>query len=310
MNLLKHIILIIAFMFLASFTPQPAQAVGDKLIETVMRSDFIFDRNVSNVPLFPLGYLSANYNDSIELEDCPQSPFCDFSYLSLRQGFGLPVWVGKKNMIILGESLELDQIESENQSLDLASGGLLIAWIQQSTPKWQNGLFYYAYDGLNEDHQLKQPSGSYAGFVGRYRHDKKFHSYWGGVRVAETGDHTWYPYAGFDWYVDKEWFVSMVIPWPSLSYAPSTDEIYRLGASFSGSDWTNENWGQSVQNSFNKIDFGFSYERRLTQLLWVEARVGYTGLGQFSVSSSGSVDFSTDVSHSPFYRLGINLRPE
>jgi hypothetical protein len=309
MQRLKHLCRKIIIILLVCLAPQPALAAGEKLIEAVLLSDFIIDRDVSNVPFFPLGYLSANYNDSIEFEDCSSTQTCNFSYLSVSQGLGAPVWIGKKDMVLLGETLEFDQIETGGRALELTTGGLLAAWVQQTNQKWQLAAFIYAYDSLKEDAEFEPPRGNYAGFIGRYRHDKRVHSLWGVVRADELDDPVWLPYAGFSWFIGKEWLISMVLPWPSVSYAPSTNEVYRLGATFSGSDWAIDSDGQILRNSFSKVDLGFSYERRISQIIWLEARVGYSGFGRFTVDTDSNVDLEADVANNPFISLAIVLRP-
>lgn len=274
-----------------------------------MRSDFIFDRNVSNLPFFPLAYLSTSINNSIELDNCPAGNSCEFSYLNVSQGFGWPIWVGQKDMIIIGETLELDQLNVAGESYDLVNAGLLATWIRQASQKWQLGAFIYAYDGIYEDGGFTHSGGSYSGFVSRYRHNSHVHTYWGAVRVDEVADVSWYPYAGFDWFIGKKWRVSFVMPWPAVSYAPTTNEIYRFGLLFSGSDWSVDQNDQLMQNSLSKVDLGFAYERKLTDLLWLELGAGYSGAGKYVVTSDNGLDFESNLSRDPYFRASLYLRP-
>ena len=136
----------------ALFFTSPAFAAGEKIIEAIMRSDFIFDKNISNVPFLPLGYLQLKHNHQIEFEDnCLAVDACEFGYSSLSQGFGLPVWVGQQDMLILGETLESDKLEFDNQTITINSWGVLAAWLSQPTPLWQVGAFAYVYQGFDQD---------------------------------------------------------------------------------------------------------------------------------------------------------------
>jgi hypothetical protein len=65
--------------------------------------------------------------------------------------------------------------------------------------------------------------------VGLYRHNPHFHAYWGLVRFGEYGEQTLYPYLGFDWYIGKKWRVSGILPWLTISYAPTWQPIFKFG---------------------------------------------------------------------------------
>ena len=246
-------------------------AVGERLIDAVMRSDFVFDRDISNVPFFPLGYLNVSHQSSIEIGnetgEC-QFDSCEFQYQSASQGLGLPFWVGKKNMFILGESLESDRLSSHGDSIQVNSAGLLGAWVIQPSEQWQAGSFAYIYSGFGDNNLATDPTGSVLGAVARYRHKETFHSYWGLIHYNANGDSQLYPYAGFDWYIGKAWSVSAVFPWPTVSYAPSKSRIYKLGATYSSTDWSMSDNGQVQNNGFQKWDVGFAVEQKLSGVIW------------------------------------------
>ena len=290
--------------------PFSAHAVGDSLIEAIMRSDFIFDKSISNVPFFPLGYVQVKHNDELTLEDdCLDTRSCDFSFTSFSQALGLPAWVGKKNMLILAETLESDRLEFDNESFSLNSLGLMAAWISQPSPEWQIGLFAFAYEGFGEEHNVSSVGGQIIGGGGRYRHEPGFHSYWGLVRLDDrSSDPLIYPYIGFDWFIGKTLGVSALVPWPAISYSPDPDIVYKFGATISGSDWFFDDSGELAAGQLGMVDFGFIYEKRLAGLFWLEAGVGYSGFSRLSISSDSDVDFDSNLERSPFFRVAINLR--
>lgn len=302
--------LIIFLLIVLSYTSQNVSAAGNQLIEAIMRSDFVFDRSISNVPFIPLGYLTFSQQNSLEIEDGCQLEDCELDYQSISQGFGLPVWVGQKNMVIIGETLESDYIELGNDSERINTGGVLGAWVAQPTEVWQGALFLYAYRGIGDTELARKPKGSVFGGVGRYRHKPEFHSYWGIVRIDEYSEETLYPYIGFDWYIDKEWSVSALLPWPTISYSETVNSIVRLGALYSGSAWVGDQQGRLQNNDFQKIDFGLSYEHRLKGMVWGEIGTGYSGFGKMTIRTNSDVDFETDVSGAPFIKLSIKIRPE
>ena len=289
----------------------PAFAAGEKIIEAIMRSDFIFDKNISNVPFLPLGYLQLKHNPEIEFEDnCLDVDACEFSYSSLSQGFGLPVWVGQQDMLILGETLESDKLEFANQTITINSWGVLAAWLSQPTPLWQVGAFAYVYEGFDQDASVDQDGGIIFGGGGRYRHQSTFHSYWGLVGLDEGNDPVYYPYVGFDWFIGKTISISALVPWPTISYSPDPDSIYKFGASVSGSDLVTEAGGKVSQNSLGIVDFGLAYEKRLSGMLWLETGAGYSGFARALITTDSDIEFESNLEPSPYVRFSLNLRPE
>ncbi len=292
--------------------PVPGLAVGEQLIEAIMRSDFVFDKNISNVPFFPLGYLQLTNNPDLSLqEDCFVDQDCDFSYTNLSQGFGLPVWVGQEDMVILAETLESDRLKFENQSVSINTAGVMAAWVSQPDPKWQTGAFVYYYDGFDVDRVVKPTGGTIIGGGARYRHDATLHSYWGLVRLDDKNSNALtLPYVGFDWFIGKTISVSGLLPWPAVSYSPDRDTIYRFGASVSGSNFQVDQEGELINTNLGLVDLGVAYEKRLSGMFWLQLGAGYAGFSRLAITSDNDFEFDSNLEQSPFIRIAINLRPE
>ena len=283
-------------------------ASGNGLIDAVMRSDFIFDRNVSDVPFIPLGYININQQRNADIKTGCMFASCEFDLKSYSQGFGMPVWVGKKNMLILGETLESNTISGAFRNIKVNSGGLLGAWISQPNQHWQLGAFMYAYRGIGNDELAREPKGNISGAVGRYRHSPHFHSYWGMVRFYEYGEDTLYPYIGFDWYIGKKWSIGGVMPWPTITYASTKDTILKFGALYSSTEWAFDNEGKALVSDFGKWDIGLAAEHKLSKLLWGEVAFGYSGFGKLYIRSGSNIEYESEIENSPFIRFSINLR--
>ena len=286
-------------------------AVGEKLLDAIMRSDFIFDRTVSNVPFFPLGFLDYSNQNSLEVADgCETASGCEFRYQNVSQALALPVWVGQKHMFLLGETLEMDRFTRGNETITVNSGGLLGAWAMQPNKQWQVGAFLYGYRNIGNDKYSNLSSGTYSGAVARYRHSPHFHSYLGLVRFNNARQTLLFPYLGFDWYLDTRWSISAIMPWPTLNYAPSTSTLIRFGALYSSSNWASGDDANVDMVSFGQWDFGLSYEQKLYKTWWGALTVGQSGFGKLVLESDGSPDFESDIDSSPFVKLSINFRPE
>jgi len=285
-------------------------AFGEVMIDKILRSDFIYDRGLTNLPFIPIGYVAATQQSALESEQCPSArQECEFQYQSISQGAGLPVWVGQKQMVIVGETLDVDVFDRGNDSTTINTGGLMAALVSQHSTNWQSGAFIYAYQNLDSETRSDNTSGTFVGMVGRYRHSARFHTYWGAVQVNTNRESLLYPYAGFDWYIDNHWAVTAVLPWPSISYAPNESQLVRLGALASETTWTVKQDDRFSTQDFSQVSLGLSVEQKFSRLIWGEFSVGYTGLGKLQIEADADSKLTTDISNQPFFKLALNVRP-
>ena len=290
----------------------PAWAIGEKLLEQLISSDFIYDRNISNAPPLMIGYLDVNAQNGLTFDaECPPAlqGDCRLGYRSLSQGFGLPAWVGQKNMLVLGETLDVDSFSNRSDSFTIYTGGLLAAWINQPSQQWQQGAFVYNYWNLGDKQERADTSTTFAGYVARYRHSARFHSYLGLIYTDALERALVFPYAAFDWYVDERWTISAILPWPTLTYSPNPDQAFKIGALVTGSSWASLGDQGVYSRDFAQLNLGIVFEQRLNQLFWGEFSLGYAGLGRLSIDSDQDSDLQVDMESSPYFRIGINLRP-
>ncbi len=94
---------------------------------------------------------------------------------------------------------------------------------------------------------------------------------------------------------------------PKIIFRPT---IYKVGAMVSGSQWILNQDGKAISHDFGKVDIGFSYERRISGMVWGAVGVGYSGFGNLQVRSDSDVDYESDIAGSPFLNFSINFRPE
>ena len=299
------------FLLLGILWCMPAFGLGEKIIESLVRSDFVFARAKTHVPFMPIGYLYYKHQEDLEVgELCEEPDACDFSYDNIQQALAVPAWVGQRNMLILGQTIDADRVKFRGETLRNDSVGGILGWAAQPQPHIQVGAFAYLYQTLEKEDALEQPGGNIVGAVVRIEHrNPGFHSYWGGVRIEDNQQLIYLPYVGFDWNIGSHWAVSGLLPWPAVTYAPTEHYLFRLGASLSGSHWAAERQEQVITNDFYKWDLGFSYERRLRNMLWGEVSVGYSGLGSIQMESDGDVMFESSLSDKPFIKFAINIRP-
>lgn len=303
---------------LALIFSNSAFAVGEGLLDRIMRSDFVFDRDQSNVPFVPIGWLTASKQNNLSIDEvdnvlettvCGQNDNCDFDFQSLSQGFGLPVYVDKKNMIILGETLDSDLLEFDSSSTRVNTVGALAAWVSQPSEQWQLGAAIYAYKGFSNSDKVNVTEKSIAGIVGRYRHSPVVHSYYGLLRYDGLESADYFPYLGFDWFVNQQWTVSGLLPWPTVSYAPSKNSLYQLGLIESGNSFKFTSNNNQFDSSFSQWQLGISAERQVYKNIWASLSAGYTTPGGLIIKSGSSIEIDTSISSEPFLSLSLKIRP-
>ncbi len=288
----------------------PLQAAGEKLIDAILQSDFVFDRTGSNTPFPPLAFVDyTSQNDISLLNECPPASDCSADVDSFSQALGLPVWVGKKHMFVLGEFIESDNYNFDGVSTRINTAGVLAAWITQYDQDWQLGAFAYGYKGFNEGESIKQPGKLLSGVMGRYRHSKTLHSYWGLVSFREEGEGAIYPYAGFDWIINDRWSMSGVLPWPNIRYSPDSNQFFQLGATQSGSTKRLSADGRLFDSSLSQIELGFTYGRRIQDQFWIEASIGKTGFGRLVFDDDVNLSFQSGIDSTSFIRIAFTFRP-
>ena len=66
---------------------------------------------------------------------------------------------------------------------------------------------------------------------------------------------------------------------------------------------------QLISSDFTQLNLGIVFEQRLSELFWDEFSLGYAGLGRLSVDSDQDSELETNLESSPYFRIGITVRP-
>ena len=314
----------LAFMSLA---PNAAWAIGEKLIAELIDSDFVFTRAASDAPFLPIGALDySRFNAG----DCHHIAECEPNHHGASQYLGLPVWVGEKNMFVIGETINYEHFERAGQSLDVYSGGALFAWGQQYSPRTQWGAFYFSkllyldsgFENTDTDDKGLKSVGSTMGFVARYQKCDDVHWYWGAIRDDSNDDILVLPYLGFDWQINQQWGISGVMPWPSIHYAPHPGWFLNLGLSpggtyiplkndaFQNNDSFQIDRGFQIENTadYSRWDLGLTLEKQLSHYVWLGISAGRGVFGSIDLASSER-DEPLELDDAKYFRVVLNLRP-
>jgi hypothetical protein len=291
-------------------SPAGVHAAGEEIIDALMRSDFVFDLDVSNAPTPALASLVVtDYGESRFAGDCVPPSECEYTASQASFGGMLPIWVGRRDMFAAGASVTANRLEQDASGTTVYGAGFLAAWIRQATPRWQIGAF-----ALPQWHSAVGDGGRDTGqFVGgavaRYRHTARFHTYYGLVWLSGDPDDLFLPYFGLDWYISRQWTLSLLAPWPAVIWAPSENGMVRIGAAPSGASWRFSELGRKRTADLSRWKFGVNFEGRVRGALWAGVGVGASGLGRLRISDGEGVDLDTEVEGEPYIELFLRFRP-
>ncbi len=287
--------------------------IVEDTLTKIRRSEFVFPITESNAPFIPLSWVNATYytDSQVDLTTGELS----FTVQAVSQALFAPVWVGKKDMVLVGEygSWQKIKIEVPNPSeMKVTTFVPMVAWVRQFDPKTQGGLFVapnFVNGGRYNGYDLKQSS-VYAGAVAFRWSSDRFA--WGGgvVGYREGGEALWLPYLGAVWRPKKEFSMALVMPWPSMTYAPSPHSMFQLGLAPAGATLGGSRDGQQLKIGFSSWNLMLSAHRQLTKSLWLSAGAGWSGFGSFSISGDGDSELEHKLDRGPVFSIQLALRPK
>jgi hypothetical protein len=120
------------------------------------------------------------------------------------------------------------------------------------------------------------------------------------------------PYVGYTHVIDPSWVFSLILPWPSISYAPSDSFYISLGVLPSGAAWSLRGEGDNSQamSSLGGWDLGLYSHWRIANALWLSVGSGVSGLRSLEIENGDQVTFDQHLSSEPFVSVAIGLRPQ
>jgi hypothetical protein len=303
--------LALAAVALAS-APQPAAALGEAIYEAIERSELVLGDTNSLVPFFPMAFVSAAYYDNTRINGLPAGKDPGpFRLNSASEMAALPVYVAQRDLFLLGEYVSGAHYDFRYSGTvkDTYALCLVGGWMHQATPDVQYGAF--AAPMLVTGFSPEQPNRleTYAGTLVRVRETDNFHWWTGVVYDGDNQHHYVFPYLGLEYQCTPQLAVNLLLPWPGVSYAPSRDWLFGLGAAPAGGSWILDKDGAPAV-SMGGVNVGLSVERRLVGQLWLALMVGETGLQSFRYADDQGVDFRSSVDPTFFTQISLNFRPD
>lgn len=297
-----------------------ARADTNGWVESTMlklkRMDFEFSRSQSDVPFLPVLALGFTAYGKTEFERVDgEGQNVEFRSQSSYAYATVPLYIGETGLALavpyVGRTsfhfTEGDLGDRDVTSLYLPFGS---AWQTEGGSQWAWFLMPAAYSPFSE-------TGDWAwsgmgGVLGRHLSGNRLTWYYGVVYDYSFSDGYFLPYVGFSYVIDPVWAISMIAPWPSISYAPSDFFFVRLGISPSGASWAldQSKSEDEVMAAFGGWNLGLWANWRLSSSWWLSAGGGVSGLRSLEFDPSGEATFEQDLGREPWIGISISMRPQ
>jgi len=108
--------------------------------------------------------------------------------------------------------------------------------------------------------------------------------------------------------INDQWTLNAVMPWPSVTYAPTPNTFFMLGVSPSGASWSIEPGEQRPRMSLSAWNLGLSAEHRIYENLWLGAEAGVSGLRGLSLQGNDWQDAEAKLDHTGYVEVRLNWR--
>jgi hypothetical protein len=293
----------------------PALAHGDGLVDTLVRrfgeSEFVFVRAKNNAPFLPIAWVAATAYQETEFRrpDGGDSNVV-FEQTSVTQGAFAPIPIGKRDAIVVGEWLSWTHFGLKNAArddLEVLSAAIPIGWFQQTNRDWQLAAFVAPLGHKTpEDSWYWETLG---GVFARNIRSDRFSWVVGAYFDVAPLEDFYTPYLGATYIIDQRWTLNAVMPWPSVTYAPTTETLFRLGVAPSGASWSVEPGERRPRLNLTTWNFGLSVEHRLVRSVWLGFEIGVSGLRGLSLVGGDWEPPETKLQNTGFALLTLNVRP-
>lgn len=292
-------------------TPHAQAQWLDRLMQDFAASDILFSRSDSNVPFIPAAFVDATAYRGIELE-IDDVVVGSFDQSTVSQGAGLPILLGPRDALVIGEWLSWNRFETNSSafpSFDVLSVGLPVGWLRQVDPTRQAAAFV-----MPLAHKASLPGADWrwefmGGAFGRHVESDDFWWAYGFFADVGPGEDIFVPYLGATCELTEQWTISAVMPWPAVLYAPTRDTLLRLGASPSGASWSLAANREDAYFELGNWDLGLAAEHRVQGNVWLMIEAGIGGMRTLRVSGGDWQGPELEFGASPYLSIGLNFRP-
>jgi hypothetical protein len=283
-----------------------------EILDAIRESEFVFTRSETLVPFIPVAWAYDQLYPNADFSDT-QSVLEDATVRqnTVEAGAVLPVSIKKRDMFLLGADVGWNKLSIETGPYRDQSIVRVIpvgAWLRQVNPDNLVGAFIAPQFTKETREGDSWGTSGYAGMICRYSISDSLSLYYGGIYEDAYGDGTLYPYLGLEWHPSPSLALSLIFPWPTLTYAPGNRWIFQLGMSPGGTSWVRRDGDYESIDAVGSWNFNAHMGYRMTGNIWVVGGAGVAGFRSFeSGPDDQRIRFESDPG--PVFRLALEFRP-
>ena len=294
-----------------AFAPAPAADAG-AWMQAFAESQFQFRRTESNVPNLQLAWLDTTHYGSTTLHDADGNSAGSYEQDAISQGLLLPLVVGPRDMLVLGDWISFTQLKADagsSRDVDVLSIGLPVGWMRQASDAWQIAAFVAPLAHRATDRSDPWYWETLGGAFALYWPPGRWMWIFGAYADVSADEEFYIPYAGGSFQINPRWTLSLVLPWPALIYAPNRDWMLLAGLTPAGATWAVKGPEQIVAPDQDALNLGLAVERRVWKNVWLRLEGGVSGYRGFGVIGSDWEGPNAHAGTSPYINVRFGFRP-
>jgi hypothetical protein len=283
-----------------------------QIIDAISESEFRFARSTSTVPMMPFGWATETYYPRTKFSpEHGSSPSATIAETTSEAGGIIPALVTRRDMLLLGGDVGWDYISvrsgpySDQSVTRLAP---VAAWLHQWNDDNLTGVFAAPIFSQNQLGDGDWGVSGYAGVIGMRWFSDELQLLYGGVCQDSFGRQTFYPYLGVLWLPNPQTSLSLIFPWPSVTYALNERWIVKTSLAPGGSSWVRRDGDYESTQSLSSWNWTAGVGYRLHGKLWLLAGAGVAGLRGLAITHSDQ-RARLESDPSPVFTLSLQFRP-
>jgi hypothetical protein len=293
--------------------PPTARAGMDEILRAVQQSEFRFARTKSTVPFAPLGWVQGRRYASARFEDEQGAlPAVEAQESTFGLGAVVPVYVARRDMLVLGGDASLDRIDVQTgpyQDQSVQQLTPVVAWLHQFGDEDLMGVFVAPIFSRETNGGQSWGTSGYGGVLAMHWFSDTMQLLYGGVYANSFGeDEIVYPYLGLMWLPSPRLAVTLVFPWPTITYAPNDRWFYQVALAPGGSSWVRREEGYESSQSLDSWNLSAGVGYRMHGNFWAMASLGVAGLRGVDIGQGGS-GARLESEPGAVFTLAVQYRP-
>ena len=300
------------FAGLAGLAAATVRADMREVLDSIRESEFRFSRAGSQVPMIPMAWVADTYYPGTVFK--PENaalPSAKVIENTVGVGVVMPAYVGQRDLLLAGGDVGWDDVSVRSgpyRDQSVVRMTPVAAWLHQWNENDLSGVFAAPIFSKNQLGDSDWALNGYAGAIGMHGFSESLQLLYGGVYQSDFGQSVFYPYLGVQWQPDIRWSVTLVFPWPTITYVLSERWILQTMIAPGGSTWVGRGTGYETTQSLNSWNWTVNAGYRVYGKFWLSAGAGVAGLRGLAITSSDNRT-RFEARPSPVFTLSVQFRP-